>query len=154
MDEEEREKIRGFDAALLSGKKDMLKGRNSEVSIEIPDGMQNIMCRKIHTDLSRHESNLPHDESIIGPTVEVRFVRDHQSQKHKTTKMAHEEYLHSRNYQDDGTPPTKKQLQKEVMAEQGTSESIEATMVWQRMILIFAEFPTVLSHCVLGVFPN
>ena len=81
VEEEERDKIRGFDAALLSGKANTLRGCNSEVGIETRDGMQNILCRKIHTDLSRHETNLPHDESIIGPTVEVHLT--HGNAKHQ-----------------------------------------------------------------------
>ena len=87
MDEEEREEIRGFDAALLSGKKDMLKGRNSEVSIETPDGMQNILCKKVHTDLSRHNMN---GESIIGPTVEVHLAHGNvKDQKQFLLRIPH-----------------------------------------------------------------
>ena len=74
MNKEEQEKFRGFDAALLSGKADTLKGHNSEVSIQIPDGLKNILCRKVHTDLSRHDMNIPYDVSIIGPTVEVHLA--------------------------------------------------------------------------------
>ena len=74
MDEEERKKIQGFDAALLSGKADKLRGCNSEVSIQTPDGMKNILYRKVHTDLSRHDMNIPYDESIIGPAVEVHLA--------------------------------------------------------------------------------
>ena len=74
MNKEEQEKFRGFDAALLSGKADTLKGRNSEVSIQIPDGMKNILRRKVHMDLSRHDMNIPYDVSIIGPTVKVHLA--------------------------------------------------------------------------------
>ena len=52
-----------------------MRGRNSEVSIETPDGMQDILCRKIHTDLSRHEETLPDNESLIGPSVQVQLSR-------------------------------------------------------------------------------
>ena len=87
MDGEERKEIQGFDAALLSGKADMLKGRNSEVSIETPDGMQNILCRKIHTDLSRHNMN---DESIIGPIVEVHLAHGNvKDQKQFLLRIPH-----------------------------------------------------------------
>ena len=90
MEEEERDEIQGFDAALLSGKADKLKGRNSEVGIETPNGMQNILCRKIHTDLSRHETNLPHDESIIGPTVEVHLAHGNvKDQKQFLLRIPH-----------------------------------------------------------------
>ena len=90
VDEEEREEIRGFDAALLSGKADTLRRRNSEVSIETPERMQNILCRKIHTDLSRHEMNLPHDESIIGPTVEVQLAHgNEENQKEFILRIPH-----------------------------------------------------------------
>ena len=59
---------------MLSGKADTLKGHNSEVSIQIPDGPKNILCRKVHTDLSRHDMNIPYDVSNIGPTVEVHLA--------------------------------------------------------------------------------
>ena len=87
MDEEVREEIQGFDAALLSGKVDKLKGRNSGVSIETPDGMQNILCRKIHTDLSRHNMN---DESTIGPIVEVHLAHGNvKDQKQFLLRIPH-----------------------------------------------------------------
>ena len=74
VNKEEQKKIQGLDAALLSGKADKLRGRNSQVSIQTPHGMQDILCRKIHTDLSRHDVNLPDDESLIGPSVEVHLA--------------------------------------------------------------------------------
>ena len=65
----------------------MLKGRNSEVSIKTPDGMQNILCRKIHTDLSRHNMN---DESIIGPIVEVHLAHGNvKDQKQFLLRIPH-----------------------------------------------------------------
>ena len=73
MDGGELETIEGYDAALLSGKRSTLRGQNSDVSIDVPDGIENIIWRKTHTNLTYFEGNIPENQSIIAPIVEVHI---------------------------------------------------------------------------------
>ena len=67
-----RRDIEGYDAALLSGN-EFLRGRNSDVMIQIPAEIKDVLCRKVYTGFSKREMMIPEDESIIAPVVEVHL---------------------------------------------------------------------------------
>ena len=84
--EVERKGIEGYDAVLLSGKADILRGRYSDLSIEIPSGIRDILWRKVHTIFSKQDMLIPEEESIIAPPVEVHIKRLKIGQSGKGTE--------------------------------------------------------------------
>ena len=73
---EDLDDYKDFDAALLSGEADILRKKNSEVRIDVPEGMEDILWRKINTNFSKIHKVIPSEERIIGPTVEVQLKKD------------------------------------------------------------------------------
>ena len=62
-------------ATVLNGEETTIEQLGSEVAIDVPDGVQGILWRKIHTEFSLFKNVVPGDECMVGPVVELYLIK-------------------------------------------------------------------------------
>ena len=64
--------LKKFIATVSWGESKILKAPDSDVSLQIPKGSKGLFTLAVETDLSRLKGEIPKDDCIISPLVEVR----------------------------------------------------------------------------------